>query len=318
MLLLPVLLAAIHCAPASQPRPLLSCIFTSVLDGLLLICRGGAYIVKFPFVLLNFLIRGKDSDYSWYFFSKAARYRQFVSQPVRRTPPPGFPESDGVVCVTASALSGFAQRRDALSDTARQIHGAVSKIASAADQKPLNAQLDALENRRIECAAPPAPVAVPTSVSIEGVPLPEGSSEFVLLDIVPKAGIVIEPHWTARLLSALTQDLRGISIGSGAHYRTIEANLTYATEQAVNLRAVIFKPVANDSCAISEFSIYIWSSKDELLASTGKLSLQKGVLTDQRFELPTLVEAKRVRIVVHKNWGNPNETCFHGVLFDHA
>jgi hypothetical protein len=66
---------------------------------------------------------------------------------------------------------------------------------------------------------------------------------------------------------------------------------------------------------ILEFSLYIWNGEEKLVGASGKLKLKKGVTKEQVFTLPGMIEAKRIRIVVHKNRGDNESTCFNGALF---
>jgi hypothetical protein len=155
--------------------------------------------------------------------------------------------------------------------------------------------------------------------------VPEMQSPFFLTEIAgDEAGKrTMLTDFAHRFLSSLPKRLgyRNIAIPEGGlTYPGIRANITYRSPKAVPISRVVFSPIDNRDWNIKTFVIAFGDDRTgQYGVSTGILTLRRDLSRQQQiFNLPTMVEASSVRIIVLENYGSEDETCFCGVRIVHA
>lgn len=284
-------------------------------------------ITRFPFMFFNALFFGKNSMYYPMFEIFFVPIKNFITLPFRTvrnyyknrpvptpapTPEPTpiptpEPTPEPTLCWNDNDLSDFRKKKQDVKATLEGIRKRVDETITRVNQghdevRKLNTQL----NEKL------AEISKDRSTVLKYPAIPEYEAPHELVSVDPFNGEPIHPDVMTQVWSVFSKKQSVITNWDGV-YKGVQANISYRAKKPYPITQIRFGPTTNEDCAVKLFRL-VFFGKDvkSYLLGSAVMELKRGYNEEQSFELPEIVEAEEVRIVVLENYGDSERTCFTG------
>lgn len=233
-------------------------------------------------------------------------------EPTEEPEPERTPEiPPDVICLTKEELAELRDRMDRLSKRMSSLSAKTKKYLDSMGKNEDEREARALSEALLQKLEHISKLGQDQIFSYPF--LLETQSIFKLVSVVPMIGEQREPGKLSRVVQPIFKRLVEITDWDGI-YEGVSANISYVSSHPESIRYLVVHNHRRASCSIKSFSLLFYDKQNKVFKyGTGKLHLSNDTNEDQIFELPSYVDTRAVRIVVHENWGNTTNTCFDGM-----